>query len=75
MSELGKLQKRIEHLVVNTGIHPTVLEVSPNRWDALKYELQGDRRYVRPLGMLDMEWDDVKQFELFGVRVIKGRHE
>lgn len=73
MGEIARQQKRIYHIIMKTGIRPTVLDITEAEHTALISELNSARRYVIPNGGLSFEEFMSSGFELFGVRFVKGR--
>ncbi len=73
-TEVDRQLARVQHLIVRTGIHPTVLDVDAATMHQMVEELLGDRRYPAPKRTNPEEARRLLRngFDLFGVRFVKG---
>lgn len=68
-SEDEKLAARIDHIIRETGIRPTVLDLEPKAFDRLRNEITFRLHFGK-------DKEDASGFDFidcFGIRVVKGR--
>lgn len=73
MSEVDRQSKRIQNLLVSSGIEPTVLDLTESELENLIEELKDHRHYPRARDPARYREAMLKGFDLFGVRFVKGR--
>lgn len=74
MTEVDRQKRRIDHINVMTGKHPTVLDLSEDRFNDLVEEVLGMHWYPLPDRYDPDECRRILRngFDIFGVRFIRG---